>query len=59
MTTHAPFDFENMPLTNEQKILATLERIEALLTPKEPKVVPVEPEAKVIPKSLVAPKSRK
>lgn len=30
---HIPFDFANLPLTNEQKILACLERIEVLLTP--------------------------
>jgi hypothetical protein len=29
---HEPYDFSNMPLTNEQKILACLERIEVLLT---------------------------
>ena len=34
MTEHALFDFHNMPLTTEQKILATLERIEVLLTTK-------------------------
>ena len=29
-------DFHNMPLTNEQQILAALLRIEVLLTPKQP-----------------------
>jgi hypothetical protein len=37
-TTAAPqlIDFHNLPLTTEQKILAALERIEVLLTPKPP-----------------------
>jgi hypothetical protein len=30
-TPHVPFDFENMPQTNEQKILASSLRIEGLL----------------------------
>jgi hypothetical protein len=40
---HELFNFDAMPLTNEQKILETLLRIEALLAPKAQVVAePVE-----------------
>jgi hypothetical protein len=46
---HEPYDFSNMPLTNEQKILAVLERIEVLLTPKQVIAPPDLIEVKKLP----------
>ena len=57
MTEHALIDFHNLPLTNDQKILGCLERIEKLLTPKVPEVT-VETKPHQTPKSAL-PKGRK